>query len=56
MHPTVPGMTFVYSHENTVCMDFKDHLGGLEVKDVDGKWISAQPNPGTVFEGILQDD
>jgi len=41
-----------HSDYDTCTLLFQDHLGGLEVKDVDGKWISAKPIPGTVLINI----
>ena len=33
-------------------MLFQDQLGGLEVKDVEGRWIDAKPIPGTILVNV----
>ena len=41
-----------HSDYGTITLLFQDQLGGLEVKDVDGNWVSAEPIPGTILVNV----
>jgi len=41
-----------HSDYGTITLLFQDSMGGLEVKSVDGRWIPAQPIPGTVLVNV----
>jgi len=41
-----------HSDYDTCTLLFQDQLGGLEVKDAHGKWVSASPKEGTVLINI----
>jgi len=41
-----------HSDYGTITLLFQDQLGGLEVKDVAGRWVSADPVPGTVLINV----
>ena len=41
-----------HSDYGTITLLFQDHLGGLEVKDVDGHWVSADPVPGSILINV----
>ena len=41
-----------HSDYGTITLLFQDELGGLEVKDVEGRWIDAKPVPGTILVNV----
>jgi len=41
-----------HSDYGTITLLFQDSLGGLEVKDVAGNWVSANPIPGTILINV----
>ena len=41
-----------HSDYGTITFLFQDKLGGLEVKGVDGKWISADPIDGAIIVNV----
>jgi len=41
-----------HSDYGTITLLFQDSLGGLEVKDVTGTWVSANPIPGTILVNV----
>merc|ERR1711962_128309 len=49
-----PGIVRCGEHSDygTITLLFQDSMGGLEVKSVEGRWIPAQPIPGTLLVNV----
>lgn len=41
-----------HSDYGTITLLFQDSMGGLEVKNVEGKWVSADPIPGCILINV----